>query len=263
MPILDLYLDLYREHHRERRFLLSNHSRRLTAELLDHYQRRSAASDSLSIAADFLAQLAETSRSLGDLRRALELNPEHPEVLSAAATVVEQRGHYAPAVEHLERLVAIEPENGEARLRLAVNLARVGRTERARELHRELGESAGAVEPWIVSVAWQELVRLALREERFADAEGWADEGLEALPGDEKLLLLKALVLDLRRRPKEATAFLEEKMALGVREAGSAPRQTYSSPSGSELSATRQRWREAVRPRLEVLASAVEGLGGR
>lgn len=128
------------------------------------------------------------------VRRALEEDPGDEVLLLELAADAERRSDHAAAIPRLEALLRAHPENREARLRLAVDLGRVGRSREAVPLLEALirEEPAG----WRLSLAFQELARLRSAQGAPSAAIQLLRQGLERLPGDEKLTLLLAAALE-------------------------------------------------------------------
>ncbi|HWM95393.1 MAG TPA: tetratricopeptide repeat protein [Thermoanaerobaculia bacterium] len=219
VPVLTLHQVLYRDALRKPSFQISTHSRELVFRLIDLYAETRGTPEAKTKAAHFMMGLAAEmiwnappSMRARVFRQILAYDENQEAALLCLAVDSERQGRYSEAVGHLERLIRQNPANDEARLRLAVNLARLGKAQDARKLLREV--SAGKTESWQLAVAWQELGRLLLASGDLAGAEQTLREGLQRLPDDDKLALQLGLVLDLRKDPRgarEAVAGLGEK----------------------------------------------------
>ena len=128
------------------------------------------------------------------LRRSLEEDPGDELVLLELAADSERRSDHAAAIPRLEELLRAHPENREASLRLAIDLGRAGRSRESVPLLEALirEEPAG----WRLSLAFQELARLWTAQGTPSAAIQLLHQGLERLPGDEKLTLLLAAALE-------------------------------------------------------------------
>ncbi len=189
------------------------------------------------------------------VQRTLADDPADEIVLLELAVAAEKRADRAGAVARFETLLAAHPDNPEARLRLAIDLARLGRRDEARDrLNAVLrDETAG----WRLSLAFQELARMQLANGEFGAAERTLREGLQRLPGDEKLTLL--LTGFLERTVGGATA--REALAAWLPEGkggGGAARHRYNLlPAGPLEAALADLDREAA-ARFPALARALE-----
>ncbi len=136
----------------------------------------------------------------------------------------ERRGRYEEAVEILEPLAERRPAHPEARLRLALNLARLGKADRSRPLLEAL---AAAPTDWIAQLAAQESARTALRERRFEEASSILAAALERWPDHPGLQVQQALVLDRRGRSRQARNQVASLVAAGAT-AEANPRDRYN-----------------------------------
>jgi hypothetical protein len=215
LPVLSLYLEVYRREARAGAAPLSSHAREMIfsiAELLATH--RPAASRHFAATALVAYVGALPPGSTGSfagraLEGALAHEPTNPTALLCAAIEAARHGEYEDADRRLEELVRVEPENLEAKVRLAVTRARLGDRRFARRSLAAVVASpaAGAMPPpWWLPVAYQELAALALAAGDDADAERTLRAGLARLPGEEKLSLELALLLTRRHARDEAQA---------------------------------------------------------
>ncbi|HWN43348.1 MAG TPA: tetratricopeptide repeat protein, partial [Thermoanaerobaculia bacterium] len=209
VPVLILHQVLYREAVRKAGFLLSTHNRELIFRLVELYAERSGSPEGKRRASRFLMGLAAEmvwtappSLRARVFQQILAYDNRQEAALLCLAVDAERQGRYADAVGYLERM---PPGHTESRLRLAVNLARLGKMQEARKLLRELSAANPAkAEPWQLAVAWQEMARLQLAAGDLDGAEQTLREGLQRLPEDDKLALQLGLVRDLRKDPRGA-----------------------------------------------------------
>jgi Flp pilus assembly protein TadD len=208
VPVLTLHQVLYREAVRKAGFLLSTHNRELILRLVDLYAERSGSPEGKRRAARFLMGLAAEmvwtappSLRARVFQQILTYDSRQEAAILCLAVDAERQGRYADAVGYLERL---SPNHTESRLRLAVNLARLGKVQESRKLLRELSQPAAKSEPWQLAVAWQEMARLQLAAGDLDSAEKTLREGLQRLPEDDKLALQLGLLRDLRKDPRGA-----------------------------------------------------------
>ncbi|MFL6202597.1 MAG: tetratricopeptide repeat protein, partial [Thermoanaerobaculia bacterium] len=212
VPVLTLHQVLYRDAVRKGGFLLSTHNRELVFRLVDLYAGRSGSPEGKRQASRFLMGLAAEmiwtappSLRSRVFQQILAYDARQEAAILCLAVDAERQGRYADAVGYLERLGPGEgPVHAEARLRLAVNLARLGKVQEARKLLREVSDPVGKAEPWQLAVAWQEMARLQLAAGDLEGAEQTLRAGLQRLPEDDKLALQLGLVRDLRKDPRGA-----------------------------------------------------------
>jgi len=217
--ILTLYTLIYRDAWTRQRFLTAGHAGAMVARLVDDYVK-SDAPDARKLGGQFLVALTPRATGAGlselvqhALLRALDLDHDNEAALLCLAVDAERRGHYVDAVRWLERLKRAHPENREARLRLALSLAKDGRRADAERQLRSLAEERSGQDDWITAVAWQELARSEIADGRLPAAERTLAAGLARLPGDEKLAIERAFLLDLRNEPGRAEEALPARAA--------------------------------------------------
>ena len=203
LPLAVLHAELYRSLRERKELYLAESARRTSADLAEAYAKRGGSGDVaaqalLSLAADLLSSgVKSASRSLLDQALALDGRNEAVGLFLAASH--ERDGDYPRAVEVLQRVVQAHPGSAEARLRLGVNLDRVGRTAEAREVLQRL--TVESVPEWVRTVAWQELVRLHLRADRRSDAIALLRQAASRLPRQPQLAVQLAYLLDRQGRP--------------------------------------------------------------
>ena len=276
VPVTVLHEALYRDALERHESLLAAHARDVVLALADLAARQSGDADGRRTAARLLLGLAAhlvPSAPAGLAARtflqilAYEEDNETAHLFLAAGA--EREGRYPEAAMQLERLLKTHPERpetAEARIHLAVNLRRLGRTHDADKLLAGLIQSppataSGTIEPWVLALAYQETGRALLAAGRLDDAERSLHGGLARLPGDEKLLLELAAVRDLRHEPAEARQALAGFKPGRVEGAGGeSARHRYTHPSAAVLDET---WNGLVRTAPEsypALAAALNAL---
>ena len=164
---------------------------------------------------------------------------------------LEKRGEFRQACQLLDQLLATLPQHREARLRLAVNLARSGNRPRARRILTELVAAPG--KDWLQAVAFHELARDLIARDRFDEAKALLLAARERLPDDDQLQLLLAVARDALQGGAAAGDF-----ELGLRSRADRPsaRHRYQEwPEFTPGAAT-----EVTSQRLEALAAALQGL---
>jgi tetratricopeptide (TPR) repeat protein len=277
VPVTVLHEALYRDALERHESLLAAHARDVVFALADLAARQSGDADGRRTAARLLLGLAAhlvPSAPAGLAARtfqqilAYEEDNETAHLFLAAGA--EREGRYPEAALQLERLLKGDPDRpdhlAEARIHLAVNLRRLGRTHDADKLLAGLLQSPPAaasrtIEPWVLALAYQETGRAFLAAGRLDDAERSLRDGLARLPGDEKLLLELAAVRDLRHEPaaaRQALAGFKPGHAEGA--GGESARHRYTHPSAAVLDET---WAGLVRAAPEgypALAAALKAL---
>ncbi len=261
IPILALHQVIYRDAVRAHTFLLSTHSRELIFQLTGLYAsaERSPDMNMKKRAAGFLTALAAEmiwtappSMRSRLFQRILDLDGTEETALLCLAVDAERQGRYSEAVAALERLTRAHPGNTEARLRLAVNLARLGKVQDARKLLTEISggkvDPARPTEPWLLAVAWQEIGRLLIGSGNLDQAETVLRAGLQRLPDDEKIALQLALIRDLRKDPRGAR---EAVSGLGTKPGSTSAMGSLGAKGASTDSSPRHRYNRLPFERLE------------
>lgn len=268
VPLITLHQVFYREAVRKQIFLLSTHARELVFRLVDLYAERSGSPEGRRQAARFLMGLGAemTANAPPTLRarlfRQILAYDEHADVAMICLAVdAERQGRYAEAVGILEQLLHKQPRHSEARLRLALNQARLGKIQEARRHLQEIAAHfAGTAdaEAWPLAVAFQELSRLALAAEDIDGAEKTLRQGLQRLPEDDKLALLLALVRERRNDSRGAREAVSRLAAQGaVSSVGGAARHRYNRIPVEQLEEAWSELQRSAEDQLPVLASAL------
>jgi tetratricopeptide (TPR) repeat protein len=154
-----------------------------------------------------LVQQGDVGRARSLLERAVDVAPNEAATRFALAVVHELSGQRYEAARQLERLLDDHPDHYEGRLRLAINKFRLGSGRIAERLFRELLEEPAP--EWIVTLAYQELAQLLVTEGRSVDALELLREGVSRLPGNQRLRIELAYVLDTVHSPRDAAAIVE------------------------------------------------------
>ncbi|HVS00224.1 MAG TPA: tetratricopeptide repeat protein [Thermoanaerobaculia bacterium] len=275
VPLLMLHGSLYRDYLSRRTYALSSHTRELVFRMADLYAERSGTPEARKLGARFViglaADLARTApRVMREraFRRALRLDEGNAPALLGLAVDAERHGEYEQAVEYLQNLLKNHPDYPEAKLRLALNSERRGYKREAQQLLQEVlggtsgdaGGDRGATvpEPWLQSLAYQELGRMQMDAKDFDQAEKTLREGRQRLPEEEKLALQLALLLDLRRRSSEAKEVLEGlTLRADMTQQEASPRHRYNQPPYETLDREWIGLRESASERRPALAKAV------
>jgi VWFA-related protein len=214
LPIAVLYGELIAEYRRLRQEPLSEHAMSMSTGLAERMVRKAKDREAKRETADLLVSLAghllylqRLSKTQDLLELSLRLDQRNPWALLASVATLEQRGNYPGALEALEILLAVDPANGEARLRYGVNLARTGREKEAVESLRAV--AAGESEEWVQQVAAQELARVLVLQDQLQAAIEVLEDAANRWPGQPSLRVQLAWVLDRRRESARAEEWIK------------------------------------------------------
>jgi TolA-binding protein len=259
-PIFSLHQRLYREAQAARQYLLATHAREVALQLTDVYAavhptpegKARAASFVLGLAADML-KTAPAGLRERTYQRVLCL-----------AVDQERQGKYQDAVDTLERLVRFHPQHSEARLRLGINRVRLNRPRDGQQILQELvagGIGGNGTDPRQALLARQELVRIFLSQNAYAEAESLVREGLQRHPEDEKLTLQLSMLQDLRRDARGARETLEPMEARKNPAEPVTARHRYNALPIEQLEAIRDDLTKASTEQNAALAAALGKVG--
>lgn len=272
IPIMVLHEELYRRYRRQQMLLLSTHSRKLVARLIEMHHGGSPTPGAKRLSAEiftsqagFLLELGSALAARNALSAALADDDSLAPALYLQATMAEALGDYPKAVDYLRRLAEVDGSRAEGRLRLAVNLKRLGkRNDEAKDLLQQL--VSRQENDWVTVVAYQEWATQLWNDGEQQEALRVLMEARERFPQAHRLIVQTASVLDRLGRPGEARKLL--KTLDGTTASGeerATPRLRYSRWPLDEAIAVRRSLRQRQRQHLEVLghALAVGDGGGR
>lgn len=242
---------------------LVTHSSTVAAHLAELYaglegtvEARGFASSTMACIGGTLGSVAAYGQARRLLERALQLDPGSEIAGLLLGALDEREGRYAEAVDVLRPLVRAHPDAWEARLRLAVNLRRVGKTTDARAHLVECTRPRH--DRWIRGVAYDELARLAVDAERWRDAAAVLEEAVAALGPTQSTVVQLSYVFDRLQVPLRArtlTAKLPDRV-----EAGSRPesdRFRYTVWPDVALASAREALRQRGQASLGALSAAI------
>ena len=265
IPLALLHERAYVEHLAAGRVQLAIRSRETVVELLELYLVRARRSDADIIVADlltsiggFLQENSMVSLALALYQRALDMEPDNEAALMGFAGAHERQGQYDKAVTYLGRLLDAHPGHREASLRLGVNLLRLGRVEEGRELLEQI--AAAATEDWILSLAYQELSRLAFEAGDPARSRALLEQARDRLPHDPSLPMQLAFLEDRLGGSRDPSG-LAEALRVRVESGEVSPRALYAQVGGAALTDARAAARRHGEVRLPSLAESVDRLG--
>lgn len=242
--------------------LAMGHTRGMAKDLAILYSEQSGSEGAAQVASRLLTSLGglllQSSQQLSSaemFQKAIELDGHNLAALLALSTIYEKNAQAESAVRLLRHAVEVAPASGEARLRLALNLKRLQKTDEARKLLE--GLTADKEPTWVTPLAYQELARLDSDRGRSSESEKVLRRAVERFPEDLRLRIQLAAVLDRRGSPGEATALIEKALAASPSQESSASRYLYNAVRLDEFAETRKFLEENSQSRLQVLAQAL------
>ncbi len=264
LPLIDVHEELYRSYHQNRHFGLSTHSRQMVMQLSETYLRADGTPQARSLVAcalvslgGYLYEIGATPSAQKAFEVALEYDEHQEAALLSLAVIHESFGHYDAAVDALRRYQKVYPGQPEARLRLAINLGRMGSRRKAEPLLRRslLGDNP----EWVRVLAYQELARQLIAERQATAAIALLQEAIQEFPEYQRLYLQLASVLDRGGRPREARDVLAAMDPRAGRNLDS-PRLRYTHMSRRPLLEARQHLSQAADRELAALRDHLSAL---
>ena len=263
LPVVPFSMAAYDRHRDALDYGLATHSRRIAESTAALFAAGSTAEGSAALAAGALAQLGaelQTAHVLvaaqALLERALVLDPANRFALLNLAAGREKTADYAGTVALLRRLVELDPKSPEGRVRLAINLLRLGETaEGTAILGRVIAENNP---PWVLTLAYEELAAHHLAAGRAGEAAALLGQAAGRLPEQSRLVVQLAYALERAGRTTEAARAIQR---LGPGD-GASPRHQYNRWPVEERQEISQRIAEAAMVRLPSLGAALERLPG-
>ncbi len=261
VPILVLHLETHRNYLRDRLYSLLGHAGERVDAIARTYVELSSTELAGEVAADALATLGadlQTARArpqaLRMFSRALELDPRNRFARLSLAIGYEGSGRYEDAVLNLKELMIFDPSFEEGRLRLAVNLHRIGESSEATRYLRDL--LAPAITPWIRSLAYQELARIHLDQGRPGAAADLLRDGVRRMPDQPRLIIQLAYALDRAGAVAESSQIMLQAENADPR-SGATPRSIYNSSISAGLASAENSLSTQSMTRLPALGASL------
>ena len=229
----------------------------LCLEHLKTASDRRIASDLFVSLAGHFADGTAGPEANGLYTRALQYDPESPAALMGLALAREQSGRYRNALALLERLEEASTANPESRLRLAMNLDRLGKRGEAERILDDVISQPGP--DWVSSLAYQQLARMRMEQERFDSAHDYLARGLSLFPDDQSL----AVGLDYaeeRLGLASGTPRVAELVGRSATVDSPSARYLYARPGFEHIEETRERLLEAAAENLPLLSRSLSTL---
>jgi len=164
--------------------------------------------DLLNVRGVNLRKLKRLPEALAALELATRVSPKNLGGLQNYGNVLLDLNEGAKAEGVFNRLVRIDPRNGEYQRQLGRALHKQNKLEPALVRFRQ----AVTVQPGLID-AWLDMVGILGEEHRTADAEAQLDRAIAANPGNARLLEGKTMVLRRTGQVARAEAFAREVMA--------------------------------------------------
>jgi tetratricopeptide (TPR) repeat protein len=189
-------------------------------------------------------------------QQAVQLDGRNATALLGLATIYEKNSQYETTVKTLRSLLLAEPEHGEGRLRLAVNLRRLGSRDADAEARRLLEDLASKDTSWVGPLAVQELARLLRDAGNLDEAEKALRAGRSRFPDDSRLAIQLAALLDRKGAGKEAAALVDKVLSEPAGQ-GTSGRFLYNTVRQELFAPGRTFLTETSRSRFPVLGQAL------
>lgn len=270
VPVAMLHHEAYRRHleRRERgRALAMAHTRQMARDLVVLYWEQSGSEGAGRVAGELLTSLggmlqehAQQLPAAELYHQAVQLDGKNETALLGLATIYEKNAQYETTVKTLRSLLAAEPSHAEGRLRLAVNLRRLGAKDADAEARRLLEALASSDSSWVGPLAVQELARLLREGGTLDEAEKILRAGVSRYPDDGRLAIQLAAVLDRKGSPKEAAALVDRVLG-GPAGRNVSGRFLYNTVRQELFAPGRTFLTETSRSRLQMLSQALEETG--
>lgn len=255
-PLLRLHQRLYEEASVKGRLQGSSVAREVARGLADLCRELGRTELARRFATVFGVELLRRGVSVQGaqmLQSVLAEDPGNEAALLELASSAERRGAHGEAIPYLQALLGAHPDHRDARFRLTLDQALLGRAEAEKGLRAVIQEETGG---WRLALAYQELARMQLAQQ-LPGAVRTLREGLQRCPGDEKLTFLLAALLDRTGQGVEARQLLAG-FKPQESEGGGAARRRYSGPPEEPLATLNADFGREAAEKLPALVGALE-----
>lgn len=267
LPVLVLHHDSYAAYRESGNSYLAVHARNMIQSVAQVYSEHSANEGKASTAmvlvslGSYVQEGSLTGFAANLYTRALELDPDNEVALLGLGALFEKAGKYETAADYLGRLLKAHPRQQEGRLRYALCLARGGKADEAQRQLEAL-VAAGDAPDWILNLGYQELASLYAGKGSYDRAQELLRRALARFPGDARLHVQLAAMLERSGRPGAALEAAEKVHTLKL-DRGESPRYRYSRWAPDALIALRAALHETSDSRLGLLAQALGTAPGK
>ncbi len=261
IPVALFHEQAYLEYLRRKNSALATHSRIMSMELVEVYATDTEQNPDLILASNVFTSLAghlqkyyRDSDATALYYQAIRLHPANTTAHLGVAAIHERHGDYRLAIQHLEQLMAVNPQCHEGRLRLGVNLARAARLDESADILQPLLKEE---EPaWIVSVAYEEAAKVEVDRGDLQSAYNMLLEAVGRFPNDTTLPIQLAYVAD-RAGTMPDDPDLADALRRSMGQAISSPRYVYSQAPVGDLEVLRLELRGETADHLSALSNAL------
>jgi tetratricopeptide (TPR) repeat protein len=264
VPVALFHEQAYLEYLRRKNSALATHSRIMAMELIEVYAADTDQNPDLVLASNVFTSLAghlqkyyRDSDATALYYQAIRLDPSNGTALLGVAAIHERHGDYRLAIKHLERLIALDPDCHEGRLRLGVNLSRAGRLDESADTLRPLLEADQPT--WIISVAYEEAARVEIDRGDLYGAYEMLLEAVDRFPHDTTLPIQLAYVAD-RAGTGPDDLDLAEALRRGNGQSSRSPRYIYSQAPFGDLEVLRVELKGETADHLSALSDALSSM---
>ncbi len=243
---------------------LPGSSRERSLMLAEVYTRQAPRAVGRSLAASALAEVGVAIDRAGlwiasrrMLEESLTLDPDQASTLLYLAYWHQRRAATDDAVPLLRQLLAVAPQSLQGKLRLAHGLAQQGQTSEADRLLRQVLHQGGS--DWMLTIAYQELARLLLAQQRDDEAVSLLAGAVAHLPSQQRLRIQLAYALDRVGKGHRGSEIVT---ALPADRGRPSPRNLYSQRPQTAGNDGRQALQRRAMARLPLLTQALDQTKG-
>jgi tetratricopeptide (TPR) repeat protein len=264
VPIAMLHHEVYERYlgmGAKGRSLVLGHARNMARDLALLYQEQSGTEGAALVSSRILTSLggllqkhAQQLPAAELFFKAVEMDPRNVAAHLGIATIYEKNSQFESAVDSLRKLLAVDPGHEEARLRLGINLRRLGKNDEARKVLQELTQVKTA--SWVTPLAYQELARLFVEQGSPAGAESTLQAAVERFPEDARLYVQLASVLDRKGEIRRAQQVMDKVGSLPPASEASG-RYLYNTTRDETFAEARKFLDDNARSRRALLAQAL------